>query len=81
MSNKVYLEFEGFDAAIARLNKLGGNVKGISEKALKKTHQIITKKAEEAITPHNETHQTEKTLRREAEIEWERYSCKRKNRF
>ena len=31
MSNKVYLEFEGFDAAIARLNKLGGNVKGISE--------------------------------------------------
>lgn len=70
MSNKIFLEFEGFDAAIARLNKLGGNVKGISEKALKKTHSIITKKAEEAITPHNETHQTEKSLRKEAEIEW-----------
>ena len=35
MSNKVYLEFEGFDEAIARLNKLNGNVKQISEKALK----------------------------------------------
>lgn len=70
MSNKVYLEFEGFDTAIARLNKLGANVKGISEKALKKTHSIITDKAEEAIIPHNETHQTEKSLQREAKIEW-----------
>lgn len=70
MSNKTHIEFEGFDEAIARLNKLGANVKNISEKALKKTHSIITEKAEEAITPHNETHQTEKSLRREVEIEW-----------
>lgn len=70
MSNKTYIEFEGFDEAIARLNKLGANVKNISEKALKKTHSIITEKADEAIIPHNETHQTEKSLRREAEIEW-----------
>lgn len=71
MSNKTRIEFDGFDEAIARLNKLNGNVKAISEKALKKTHEIITKKAEDAITPHNQTHQTEKTLRKEAEIEWE----------
>lgn len=71
MSNKTRIEFEGFDEAIARLNKLNGNVRNISEKALKKTHEIITKKAEDAITPHNQTHQTEKTLRKEAEIEWE----------
>lgn len=70
MSNKTYIEFEGFNEAIARLNKLGANVKNISEKALKKTHSIITEKADEAIMPHNETHQTEKSLRREAEIEW-----------
>lgn len=70
MSNKVYLEFEGFDEAIARLNKLNGNVKQISEKALKKTHSIITEKVEKAIEPHNQTHQTEKSLRKEAKIEW-----------
>lgn len=70
MSNKCYLEFEGFDEVISRLNKLGANVKNISEKALKKTHSIITKKADEAIMPHNATHQTEKSLQREAEIEW-----------
>ena len=70
MSNKSRIEFDGFEEAIARLNKLNGNVKNISEKALKKTHEIITQKAQDAITPHNETHQTEKTLRKEAEIEW-----------
>lgn len=70
MSNKVYLEFEGFDEVIARLTKLNGNVKGITEKALRKTHSIVTKKAAEAITPHNQTHQTERSLRQEAEIEW-----------
>lgn len=44
MSNKAYLEFEGFNEAIARLNKLNANTKNISEKSLKKTHEIITKK-------------------------------------
>ena len=72
MSNKTRIEFEGFEEVISRLTKL-------NEKALKKTHEIITKKAEEAITPHNQTHQTEKTLRKEAEIEWERNSCKCKD--
>lgn len=70
MSNKVYLEFDGFDKAISRLNKLGGDIKGTTEKALKKTHSIITQKAEEAIAPHNKTRQTEKSLRKDAKIEW-----------
>ena len=65
MSNKAYLEFEGFNEAIARLNKLNANTKNISEKSLKKTHEIITKKAQEAITPHNETKRTEKALKKE----------------
>ena len=30
----------------------------------------FTKKAQEAITPHNETKRTEKALKKEAEIEW-----------
>ncbi len=70
MSSKTRIEFDGFEEAISRLTKLNGNVKNISEKALKKTHKIITQKAEDAITPHNQTHQTEKSLRKEAEIEW-----------
>ena len=71
MSNKVYLEFEGLDWYLHKFTKVEANVPKITEKALKKAHKIITKKAEEAIYPHNKTYQTEKSLRREAEVEWE----------
>lgn len=67
---KAYLEFEGFDKAIARLTKLGGNTKSTTEKALKKTHEIITDKAEKAIRPHKETGATEKSLYREGKVDW-----------
>ena len=42
MSNKAYLEFEGFNEAIARLNKLNANTKNILQKKHKKRlHHIM----------------------------------------
>lgn len=70
MANKTRIEFEGFDEVIARLTKLDGDIKGVTEKALRETHKAITKKAETAIAPHKETGATEKSLKRNAEIEW-----------
>ena len=70
MANKTRIEFEGFEEVIARLNKLGGDIKGITETALRDTHKLITKKAETAIAPHKETGATEKSLKRNAEIKW-----------
>lgn len=67
---KAYLEFEGFDKVISRLSKLEGDTKATTEKALKKTHEIVTKKAEEAIKPHYETGATERSLYREGKVEW-----------
>ena len=70
MANKTRIEFEGFEEVIARLTKLDGDIKGVTEKALRETHKVITKKAETAIAPHKETGATEKSLKRNAEIEW-----------
>lgn len=70
MANKTRIEFEGFEEVIARLKKLDGDIKGVTEKALKETHKVITKKAETAIAPHKQTGATEKSLKRNAEIEW-----------
>ena len=70
MANKTRIEFDGFEEVIARLTKLDGDIKGVTEKALRETHKIITKKAETAIAPHKETGATEKSLKRNAEIEW-----------
>ena len=70
MANKTRIEFEGFEEVIARLTKLDGDIKGVTEKALRETHKVITKKAETAIAPHKKTGATEKSLKRNAEIEW-----------
>ena len=70
MANKTRIEFEGFEEVIAKLTQLDGDVKGVTEKALRETHKIITKKAETAIAPHKETGATEKSLKRNAEIKW-----------
>lgn len=70
MANKTRIEFDGFEEVIARLTKLDGDIKGVTEKALRETHKVITKKAETAIAPHKQTGDTEKSLKRNAEIEW-----------
>lgn len=70
MANKTRIEFDGFEEVIARLTKLDGDVKGITEKALRETHKVITKKAEAAIAPHKQTGATAKSLKRNAEIKW-----------
>lgn len=70
MANKTRIEFEGFEEVIAKLSKLNGDIKGITEKALKETHKVITKKAETAIAPHKQTGATERSLKRNAEIMW-----------
>lgn len=70
MANKTRIEFDGFEEVIARLTKLDGDIKSVTEKALRETHKTITHKAEEAIAPHKLTGATEKSLKRNAEIEW-----------
>jgi hypothetical protein len=67
---KIQLEFDGFDEVVSRLNKLGGNSKDIADKALKETYKIITKKAEEAIRAHKDSGATEKSLKKQSNVEW-----------
>jgi len=70
MANKTRIEFEGFDEVIAKLTQLDSDVKNVTEKTLRETHKLITKKAETAIAPHKETGVTEKSLKKNAEIKW-----------
>ena len=67
---KMKVEFEGFDEVVKRLTKLDGNVKGTIEKALEKSNRIVREKAGAAMSPHNETYQTIKSLRSDTKVEW-----------
>lgn len=67
---KFQVEFAGFDQVISKLKRLDGDVKSVTEKALKETHKTVTTKAEEAIAKHHRTGRTESTLERSADVEW-----------
>jgi len=65
MASKMKLEFDGFDEVLNKLYKLESDVPKVVEKALIKTHSIITDKAQAAIRPHWRTGATERSLVRE----------------
>lgn len=67
---KFKIEFDGFTEVMAQLKKMDGDVKGTTEKALKKTHEIVTDKAEQAIVPHKKTGRTERSLQKQAKVNW-----------
>ena len=74
---KVAVEFAGFDEVLKKLNKLGADTKQITEDALQKSFDIVTKKAEAAIAKPNlpaggkfSTGRTEESLTRTLEVTW-----------
>lgn len=74
---RMKVEFEGFDSVLAKLKKLDGDAKKVTEEALRETHKIVTDKAEQAMGASflpaggkYSTGETLKHLRREANIEW-----------
>lgn len=67
---KLSVEFEGFNEAIKRLSNLEGDVRQTTEKALKETHRIVTQKAETAAAPHKKTGRTERSMQRQAKVQW-----------
>lgn len=74
---KVAVEFAGFDEVLKKLNKLGADTKQITEDALQKSFDIVTKKAEAAIAAPNlpkggkfSHGGTERSLTRTLEVTW-----------
>ena len=70
MATKAYIEFDGFDEIVARLYKLDGNVREVTEDALKKTKQHVHKKLEAAMQKHNQTFETVHSLDDQTTVEW-----------
>ena len=73
MAKKMRLEFTGFEEMAERLDKLGGDLKKTTEKALIETHKLLTPKVEEAFRKHDVkySHDTMKSLKKDARVEWD----------
>lgn len=68
---RMKLEVQGLDGIMKRLNNANADVKQAVNRALTETHRIVTEKADTAIQQHRLTGQTERSLRRNAVIEWQ----------
>ena len=68
---RLSLNFDGMDEIIKQYEDMGGNLKTAVESALKATHALVTPKLEAAIKPHKQTGDTEASLGRNPEIEWD----------
>ena len=74
---KMRLEFDGFDDVLRKLSNLDADTKNIAENALRKTHELVTDKAERGMDDTNlpakgqySTGDTLRSLKRNADIEW-----------
>lgn len=68
--SKMQLEFEGFNEAINRLTKLEGNVRKTTDEALQQSEKIARKKAGDAMSRHNNTFRTVRSLNKDQSVEW-----------
>lgn len=64
------VEFEGLNELIERINKLDGNVKKVTEKALKATHAHITPTLHQDMPKHKRSGKTESTIQDSPNILW-----------
>lgn len=71
MANKMGLQFAGFKELAEKFDKAGGNLKKVTEKALKSTHEYVTPNIHKAIEKHNQTGDTEASIADDSTVKWD----------
>lgn len=69
--NKISLEFKAFEEYAEKLDKLGGDLNAVTEKALQKSHDFIMPKLHRDMSKHRRSGETEKSIVDDAKVEWE----------
>lgn len=70
MAKKFSLEFSGFEELSERLQELGGDLKDVTEQALKSTHAHITPNLHKQMKKHKRTGKTEDSIIDNAKVKW-----------
>lgn len=68
--NKLTIDFKNFEEYAERLDKLGGNLKSVVEKALTESKELVNAQLHEQMKKHKRTSKTEASIMDEARIEW-----------
>lgn len=69
--NKLTVSFKGFDELKKQLDQISGEAtKRAIEGALKSSQQVVARKAEAAMRPHNKTGKTAASIVKDGQVEW-----------
>lgn len=74
--NRMSVEFTGFKEMFEKLDKLGGDTKKITEKALQKSYDHVTPQIKQVYAPHNidYTGDTGRALADKEKVTWSGYT-------
>ena len=74
---KMKIDFKGFDEIMKKLRSLEGDARSVTEEALRRTHEIVTEKAADAVTAPNlpaggkySSGRTAASLQRDSKVTW-----------
>lgn len=71
MAKKFGIQFDGFTELMENFDKLGGDLKAVSEDCLRAAHEIVTPKLHADMTRHHRTGDTEKSIIDTANVDWD----------
>lgn len=68
--NKLTIDFKGFEEMYAKLDRLDSNVNKATEEALQKSKRLVHTQLGQAMSPHNNTYKTVKSLTKDNTVEF-----------
>ena len=68
--NKLTVDFSNFEEYAEKLDRLGGDLKATTEKALQESKDYVTANIERDMKAHNKTGRTERSIMDEAKVGW-----------
>lgn len=68
--SKLSLEFQGIAEMAEKLEKLEGDLKAVTAKALEESHAYVTPKLHDAMRKHRRTGNTEASIVDNADVKW-----------
>ncbi len=69
--SKMSIDFKNFAEYAEKLDKMGGDLRATTQKALEETHEYITANIKRDIQKHHKTGATERSLIEDAEVKWQ----------
>lgn len=67
---KLTVDFANFEEYAEKMDRLGGDLKAATNKALEESKELVDKQLQEAMESHKRTGQTEGTIMIDAQVEW-----------